>query len=86
MVQEIKIINSRSNLVSLRGKKLRKAGERQEEMMTIVYWYYSLFEDKQVTGKIKKVFLRGKKIVDDEKCLGISGQGNFLKRKEFCGF
>ena len=40
MVQEIKIINSRSNFVPLRGKKLGKAGERQEEMMAIVYWYY----------------------------------------------
>ena len=47
---------------------------------------YSLFEGKKVTGKVKKVFLRGKKIVDDEKWLGTSGQGNFLKRKEFCGF
>ena len=40
IVQEIKIINSRSNLVPLRGKKLGKAGERQEEMTTIIYWYY----------------------------------------------
>ena len=40
MVQEIKIINSRSNLVPLRGKKLGKAGERQEEVKAIVYWYY----------------------------------------------
>ena len=37
MFQEIKIINSRSNFVPLRGKKLGKAGERQEEMMAIVY-------------------------------------------------
>jgi hypothetical protein len=37
MFQEIKIINSRSNLVPLRGKKLGKAGERQEEMTAIVY-------------------------------------------------
>ena len=37
MFQEIKIINSRSNLVPLRGKKLGKAGERQEEIKGIVY-------------------------------------------------
>ena len=37
MVQEIKIINSRSNFVPLRGKKLGKAGERQEEIKAIVY-------------------------------------------------
>ena len=37
IVQEIKIINSRSNLVPLRGKKLGKAGERQEEMTAIIY-------------------------------------------------
>jgi hypothetical protein len=37
MVQEIKIINSRSNFVPLRGKKLGKVGERQEEIKAIVY-------------------------------------------------
>jgi len=37
MVQEIKIINSRSNFVPLRGKKLGKARERQEEINGIVY-------------------------------------------------
>ena len=37
MVQEINIINSRSNFVPLRGKKLGKAGERQEEIKAIVY-------------------------------------------------
>ena len=36
MVQEIKIINSRSNFVPLRGKKLGKARERQEEIKAIV--------------------------------------------------
>jgi len=47
---------------------------------------YSLFEGKEVTGKVKKVILRGKIIVDEEKWLGTSGQGNFLKRKEVCCF
>jgi len=36
MVQEIKIINSRSNFVPLRGKKLGKAREIQEEIKAIV--------------------------------------------------
>ena len=36
MVQEIQIINPRSTLVPLRGKKLGKAGERQEEIKAIV--------------------------------------------------
>jgi len=40
MFQEVKIINSRSNLVPLRGKKLGYTGERQEEIKAIVYWYY----------------------------------------------
>jgi len=37
MVQEIKIINSRSNFAPLRGKKLGKTWERQEEIKDIVY-------------------------------------------------
>jgi len=37
MFQEVKIINSRSNLVPLRGKKLGYTGERQEEIKAIVY-------------------------------------------------
>jgi len=37
MVQEIKIINSRSILVPLRGKKLGNTGKRQEEIKDIVY-------------------------------------------------
>jgi len=34
------IINPRSNLVPLRGKKIGNAGKRQEEIKAIVYWYY----------------------------------------------
>jgi hypothetical protein len=37
MFQEVKIINSRSNLVPLRGKKLGIAGESQEEIKAIKY-------------------------------------------------
>ena len=37
MVQEIKIINPRSNLVPLRVKQLGKMEERQEEIKAIVY-------------------------------------------------
>ena len=40
MVQESKITNPRSILVALRGKKLGKAGESQEDKKAIVYWYY----------------------------------------------
>ena len=37
MFQEIKIINSRSNLVPMRGKKPGKAGGGQEEIKAIKY-------------------------------------------------
>ena len=48
--------------------------------------YYTLFEGRQVTGRVKKVILRGKIIVDGDNWLGSPGYGNFQKRKEFCGF
>jgi len=47
---------------------------------------YSLFEGKEVTGRVKKVILRGKKIVENEKWLGEPFYGNFQKRGEFNGF
>jgi len=47
---------------------------------------YTLFEGRQVTGRVKKVILRGKIIVDGDNWLGSPGYGNFQKRKEFCGF
>jgi len=37
IVQEIQIINPRSNLVPLRGKIIGNAGKRQEEIKAIVY-------------------------------------------------
>ena len=47
---------------------------------------YSLFEGREVTGRVKKVILRGKKIVDNQEWLGNSRYGNFQKRGQFCGF
>ncbi|MGB7086692.1 MAG: dihydropyrimidinase [Phormidesmis sp.] len=41
---------------------------------------YSLFEGRQVQGKVEKVFLRGELIVDGEKWLGRAGMGQFLRR------
>jgi dihydropyrimidinase len=41
---------------------------------------YSLFEGRQVTGRVKKVFLRGNLIVDGSEWLGREGMGRFLKR------
>ena len=43
---------------------------------------YSLFEGRKVTGRVKKVFLRGKLIVDGNKWLGKEGGGEFVKRGE----
>lgn len=47
---------------------------------------YTLFEGKHVHGKVKKVFLRGKKIVDGEQWLGKSGGGRFVRRGEVGGY
>jgi dihydropyrimidinase len=41
---------------------------------------YSLFEGREVTGKVEKVFSRGRLIVDGDRFLGQAGQGQFLKR------
>ncbi len=42
---------------------------------------YTLYEGTKVTGKIEKVFLRGKLIIDGEECLGKPGDGEFLKTR-----
>ncbi len=41
---------------------------------------YSLFEGRSVTGRVKKVFLRGKSIVDGDKWLGHEGGGTYIRR------
>lgn len=43
---------------------------------------YSLFEGRELTGKVKKVFLRGQCIVDGARWLGREGGGRFLPRTE----
>ena len=41
---------------------------------------YCVFEGKKLKGKIEKVFLRGKEVVNEDKCI-IEGKGKYLKRK-----
>lgn len=41
---------------------------------------YSLFEGRTVTGRVKKVFLRGECIVDGPRWLGRDGMGQYLSR------
>ena len=41
---------------------------------------YSLFEERSVTGRVKKVFSRGELIVDGQQWLGREGRGEFLRR------
>ena len=41
---------------------------------------YSLFEGRELTGRVKKVFLRGDLIVDGETWLGRPGGGQYLHR------
>ncbi len=42
---------------------------------------YSLFEGREVTGKVQKVFARGELLVDGDRWLGRAGRGQFLQRK-----
>lgn len=41
---------------------------------------YSLFEGREVQGKVKKVFLRGELIVDGDKWSGQAGMGQYIGR------
>lgn len=41
---------------------------------------YSLFEGRQVTGKVQQVFLRGQCIVDGDRWLGRAGMGQYQHR------
>ena len=41
---------------------------------------YSMFEGREVTGRVNKVFLRGELIVDGREWLGREGGGQFIKR------
>jgi dihydropyrimidinase len=43
---------------------------------------YSLFEGRQVTGRVKKVFLRGSLIVDGDEWLGRENGGRYCRRGE----
>lgn len=41
---------------------------------------YSMFEGRQVVGKVKKVFVRGRLLVDGDRWSGAAGYGTFQKR------
>ncbi len=43
---------------------------------------YSAYEGWELTGKCKTVLLRGKKVIDEGKCLVEKGNGKFIKRKK----
>jgi dihydropyrimidinase len=43
---------------------------------------YSLYEGRELSGKVKKVFLRGRCIVDGANWFGRRGEGEFLRRGE----
>jgi dihydropyrimidinase len=45
---------------------------------------YTLYEGMEINGKIKKVFLRGMLIVENDKWLGKYTYGKYLKRSETC--
>lgn len=43
---------------------------------------FTLFEGRQVTGRVKKVMLRGQWLVDDDEWVGPTGRGRFVARGE----
>lgn len=44
---------------------------------------YNIFEGMKQVGRVDKVFLRGKKIVENHKYIGNPGEGKFIKGKPF---
>jgi dihydropyrimidinase len=46
---------------------------------------YSGYEGWEVTGKVKTVLLRGKVVIDNEKCLAEKGYGQFVRRARVSG-
>jgi dihydropyrimidinase len=46
---------------------------------------YSGYEGWELTGKVKTVLLRGKAVIDDNKCLAEKGYGEFVKRNKVSG-
>lgn len=46
---------------------------------------YSAYEGWELTGKVKTVFLRGKKVIDNNECLITKGYGKFIKRNKVAG-
>ncbi len=46
---------------------------------------YSAYEGWQVTGRCKTVLLRGKVVIDENKCLAEKGNGKFIKRRKSVG-
>jgi dihydropyrimidinase len=47
---------------------------------------YTLFEGREVVGRVKKVLSRGDLIVDGDAWLGTPGRGRFVRRGEAGGF
>jgi dihydropyrimidinase len=47
---------------------------------------FTLFEGREVTGQVRKVFLRGELIVDGEQWLGRTGAGEYVPRGESGGW
>jgi dihydropyrimidinase len=43
---------------------------------------YTLYEGREVTGRVKKVFVRGQCIVDGTNWYGREGMGQYLRRGE----
>ena len=47
---------------------------------------YSGYEGWEITGKTKTVLLRGKVVIEEDKCLAEKGYGQFVKRNKVKGF
>ncbi|MDQ8035501.1 MAG: dihydropyrimidinase, partial [Bordetella sp.] len=47
---------------------------------------FTLFEGREVTGTVHKVFLRGELIVDGDRWLGRAGSGRYVPRGESGGW
>jgi dihydropyrimidinase len=74
-------VGSDADLVLFDPKETHTISANSHHMNT----NYSAYEGWEVTGKVKKVLLRGKVVIANNTCLAAPGNGQFVKRNKVTG-
>ncbi len=70
--------NTDADIVIFDPNKIHQLSVNSHHMNT----NYSAYEGWEVTGKVETVLLRGKVVIDNNKCLVEKGNGKYIKRKK----